>query len=117
MLELKHYIDGDIISPDRIASQLRTTKKEISQTLGMAPEALTRKRRIETPTVQSLLRVFLETLNTVKPQTGNSLMAYEWYRSEPIVGFGGRTPAEIVQDGEADALRAHILRRLDGGFA
>lgn len=116
MIELKQYTDEDLISPDRIATHLRTTKQEISQTLGISPEALTRKRRIKTPAVQSSLRKFIETLNTVTPMAGNALMAYAWYRSASIIGFGGRTPAEIVKDGEADALRNHILRRLDGGY-
>ena len=44
-------------------------------------------------------------------------MAYAWYRSEPIVGFGGRTPEEIVKDGENEALKSHILRSLEGGYA
>ncbi|MGB3723389.1 MAG: hypothetical protein WA979_11310 [Pacificimonas sp.] len=50
-------------------------------------------------------------------QFGNFMMAYAWYRSEPLIGFGGRTPEEIAKDGNFDGFRAHILRRLDGGFA
>lgn len=116
-MEMRNLIEDRLISPDRLAHHLRTTKREIGETLGIAPESLSRRQRIASVSVQTSLRHLVEILNTVSPAVGSSLMAYAWYRSEPITGFGGRTPEEIVKDGENDALRAHILRRLEGGYA
>lgn len=116
-MNLNELVDGSLISPDKIALALKTTKREISHTLGIVPEALTHKRTIQSPAVQTSLRHLVETLNTVTPAVGSPLMAYAWFRSEAIVGFGGRTPAEIIQDGEAEGLKAHILRRMEVGYA
>lgn len=109
--------EDQLISPDRLAAALRTTKKEIGATLGLSPQSLTRKDRIATASVQTALRHLLEILNAVAPSAGNTLLAFAWFRSEPIEGFGGRTPEEIVKDGEFEALRAHVRRKLEGGYA
>lgn len=111
------FVDGPDISPDFLVAELRTTKRELGETMGIAPESLSRKSRISSTSIQMQLRHLVEILNMVSAQFGNPMMAYAWYRSEPIVGFGGRTPEEIVKSGNFNGLRAHILRRLDGGFA
>lgn len=116
-MEMRELVDDNLISPERLARQLKTTKKEIGETLGIAPESLSRRQRIASMSVQTSLRHLVEILNAVTPAVGNSVMGYAWYRSEPIAGFGGRTPEEIVKSGEIDALKAHILRRLEGGYA
>jgi len=116
-MDMQKLVEDSLISPDLLARHLRTTKREIGETLGIAPESLSRKQRIASISVQTSLRHLIEILNAVSPAVGNSLMAYAWYRSEPVTGFGGRTPEEIVKDGENDALKAHILRRLEGGYA
>lgn len=114
---LSDVIEGPVISPDRLADAMRTTKKEIGTTLGLSPQSLSRKDRVATASVQTALRHLLEILNAVTPSFGNTLLAFAWFRSEPIEGFGGRTPEEIVKDGEFDALRAHVSRKLEGGYA
>jgi len=114
LAELTH---DDLISPDKLAVELRTTKREIGQTIGIPQESLSRKARIASAATQTSLRHLVEILNAVKPAVGNLVMAFAWFRSEPIVGFGGRTPEEIVKAGEFEALRAHIRRRLAGGYA
>jgi len=106
-----------LISPDKLAIELRTTKREISQTIGISQESLSRKARIASPATQTSLRHLVEILKAVKPTFGNLVMAFAWFRSEPIVGFGGRTPEEIVKDGEFEALRAHVRRSFEGGYA
>ncbi|MEM7444356.1 MAG: hypothetical protein AAF414_13610 [Pseudomonadota bacterium] len=116
-MALMDLTDGPVISPDKLAVELRTTKREIGETIGIAPESLSRKARIASAATQTSLRHLVEILNAVTPTFGNLVMAFAWFRSEPIVGFGGRTPEQIVKDGEFDALRAHIQRRLAGGYA
>lgn len=114
---LEKVADGQLISVDKLARELRTSKIEIGETIGVSPESLSRKKRVESPATQSALRRLLEVLNAVLPAAGNLIIAYAWFRSEPIVGFGMRTPEQIVKDGEFDALRAHIQRRYAGGYA
>jgi uncharacterized coiled-coil protein SlyX len=50
-------------------SALRTTKAEISETLGLASDALTRRQRMEVTKTQTRLREMLEILNRVEPTT------------------------------------------------
>lgn len=116
-MSLAELTDGPVISPEKLASELRTTKREIGETIGVPPESLSRKARVASVSTQTSLRHLVEILNAVKPAMGNLVMAFAWFRSEPIIGFGGRTPEAIVKDGEFDALRAHIQRRLAGGYA
>lgn len=114
---LEKVAEGPLISVDKLAHELRTTKAEIGATIGIAPESLSRKTRRSSPATQSALRRLLEILNAVLPAAGNLIIAYAWFRSEPIVGFGMRTPEQIVKDGEFEALRLHIQRRYAGGYA
>ena len=116
-MSLADLTQGTLISPDKLASELRTTKREIGETIGVPQESLSRKTRIASAATQTSLRHLIEILNAVKPAVGNLVMAFAWFRSEPITGFGGRTPEQIVKDGEFEALRAHIRRRLEGGYA
>lgn len=114
---LAQITDGPNISPDKLADELRTTKKEIGATIGIPAESLSRKARVTSSATQTSLRHLVEILIAVTPSVGNWVMAFAWFRSESIIGFGGRTPEEIVKDGEFDALRQHIRRRLVGGYA
>lgn len=107
----------DLISPTDLADQLRTTKKELGETLGVPPESLSRRERVRSKSTQTALRHLIEVLNAMEPVVGNRIMAFAWFRSEPLVGFGGRTPEEVVKDGEFEGLRIHIRRRLAGGYA
>ena len=116
-MKLADLTDGDLISPDKLASKLLTSKREIGETIGVSGESLSRKERISSRATQTSLRHMIEILIAVTPMVGNLVMAYAWFRSEPIVGFDGRTPDQIVKDGEFDALRAHVQRRLAGGYA
>ena len=116
-MALLDFTEGDLISPDKVASTLLTTKKEIGETMGIPGPSLSRKERIKSPATQRTLRHLVEVLIAVKPLVGNFIMAYAWFRSEPLVGFGGRTPDRVVKDGEFDALRTHIQRRIEGGYA
>ena len=47
-------------------------------------------------------------LNKVQPRFGSELIAYAWYRSEPLSGFGGRTAMQLVQDGKVKLVLEYI---------
>ena len=116
-IEFDAYIEGNLFSPAKIASALRTTKAEISETLGLASDALIRRQRMEATKTQTRLREMLEILNRVEPITGSILGAYAWFRSEPLQGFGGQTPDQLVRAGHANRVHAYLNRVMAGGYA
>ncbi|WP_300043493.1 antitoxin Xre/MbcA/ParS toxin-binding domain-containing protein [uncultured Paracoccus sp.] len=36
------------------------------------------------------------------------MIAYAWYRSEPLPGFSGLTAMQLVRDGQAEAVMDYI---------
>ena len=63
------------------------------------------------------LRELVEVLNKVEPRFGSELMAYAWYRSEPLPGFDGRTAMQLVQEGKAQQVLEYIDAVDAGVFA
>lgn len=116
-MRLQDYVAEQHFSPSLIANGLRTTKSEIAATLGLSQDAFSRSARIKAVKTQMRLREMLEVLNRVESQLGSALAAYAWFRSEPLSGFGGRTPDQLVRDGEAAKLHAYLDRVAAGGYA
>ena len=50
----------------------------------------------------------VEILNRVEPSFGSALIAYAWYRAEPLAGLGGMTAMQLVRDGQAAEVMACI---------
>ena len=116
-MQMSEFVAGDVFSPMRVAERLRTTKGEIAATLGLGKDAFSRRERIKAVKTQTRLREMLEVLNRVEAHAGSMLAAYAWFRSEPLTGFGNRTPDQLVRDGEAAALHAYLDRIMAGGYA
>ena len=109
--------EKQLFSPSRVAETLHTTRLEISHTLGLSQDALSRKQRIQSHKTQTRLREMLEILNRVESQSGSPIGAYAWFRSEPLPGFGGVTPNQLVRQGEAAQVHAYLDRVMAGGYA
>ena len=116
-MEFNAFTSEAGFSPTKIAQALRTSKSELAATLGLGSDALTRKQRLSAPKTQTRLREMLEILNRVEPQAGSLLAAYAWFRSQPLPGFGGLTPDQLVRDGHADWVHRYLDRVMVGGFA
>lgn len=116
-MEMIAYLDGQDFSPARIAESLRTTKTEIAATLGLGRDAFSRASRIRARKTQTRLREMLEILNRVEGRAGSQLAAYAWFRSEPLPGFGGLTPDQLLREGKADQVHAYLDRVMAGGHA
>lgn len=99
---------GAVSSLRRIAEVLRTTKDEIARTVGLGRDALLRPDRVQSPRTQRRLREMVEILNRVEPRFGSALIAYAWYRSEPLAGFAGLTPMQLVREGRAVEVMEYI---------
>jgi len=111
------FVEQSQFSPRRMAETLLTTQDEIARTAGLGRDAIARKDRLASPKSQSRLREMAEILNRLTPRLGSEMVAYAWYRSEPLPGFGGLTAARLVQDGKAEAVMEYIDAVDAGGFA
>ena len=96
------YADNGIFVPKKIAAELRTTSDDIARSAGLGRDAVQRRDRIPSPRTQRRLREMVEIVNKVEPRFGSALIAYAWYRSEPLPGFGGQTAMQLVRAGRAD---------------
>jgi len=108
-MALAQYADDGIFAPRKIADALRTTSEEIAQTAGLGRDAIQRKDRIRSDRTQRRLREMVEIVNKVEPRFGSALIAYAWYRSEPLSGFSGQTAMQLVRGGRA----AEVLDYVD----
>ncbi len=116
-MQFRNLTEDKVFSPPLIAEALRTTRLEMAQTLGLSQDALSRRQRICSCKTQTRLREMLEILNRVEAQNGSLLGAYAWFRSEPLPGFGGITPDQLVSQGKAGQVHAYLDRVMAGGYA
>jgi len=107
-MQISQFADGGLFDPRKIATVLRTSSEEVALTVGLGKDALQRRARVHSAKTQRRLRELVEVLNKVQPRFGSELMAYAWYRSEPLAGFDGRTAMQLVQDGKAQAVLEYI---------
>lgn len=99
--------DGYFV-PRKIAEALRTTSEEVARTAGLGRDAVQRKDRARSDRTQRRLREMVGVLNKVEPRFGSALIAYAWYRSDPLPGFSGQTAMQLVRSGRTDELLAYI---------
>jgi hypothetical protein len=107
-MTLVQYADNGFFAPRKIAEALRTTSEEVARTAGLGRDAVQRKDRVRSDRTQKRLREMVEILNKVEPRFGSALMAYAWYRSEPLPGFAGQTAMQLVRSGRADEVLDYI---------
>lgn len=105
---LTQYAEGGVFAPRKIADALRTTSEEIARSAGLGKDAVQRKDRVRSDRTQRRLREMIEIVNKVEPRFGSALMAYAWYRSEPLTGFSGQTAMQLVRNGRADEVLDYI---------
>ena len=105
---LAQFSDNGLFAPRKIADILRTTSAEVARSAGLGRDAVQRKDRVGSDRTQRRLREMVEILNKVEPRFGSALMAYAWYRSEPLPGFSGQTAMQLVRDGRAEDVLDYI---------
>ncbi len=116
-MHITNFAEAGQFEPRKIAAALRTSAEEIALTVGLGKDALQRRARISSDKTQRRLRELVEVLNKVEPRFGSELMAYAWYRSEPLPGFDGRTAMQLVQEGKAQQVLEYIDAVDAGVFA
>ncbi len=80
--------------PRKLIALLGTTGDELARTLGLDKDAT---HRMESDDIQRRLGSMIAVLSKVEPRFGSIIMAYAWYRSEPLSGFSGQTAMELVR--------------------
>lgn len=79
-----------------------------ARTAGLGKDAIQRKDRIHSDRTQRRLREMIEIVNKVKRRFGSALIAYAWYRSEPLSSFSGQTAKQLVRSGRAGEVLDYI---------
>jgi hypothetical protein len=99
---LAQFADDGFFAPRKIAHVFRTTSEDVARTAGLGRDAVQRANRLRSDKTQRRLREMIEVINKAEPRFGSALLAYAWYRSEPLAGFSGQTAMRLVQGGRAD---------------
>ena len=107
-MDLIDVSDDGLFTPSKIAAAFRTTSEEVARTVGLGRDAVQRRDRVRSDKVQRRLREMVEIVNKVEPRFGSPLMAYAWYRSEPLSGFSGQTAMQLVRDGRASEVLDYV---------
>lgn len=116
-MQVNKLMQDQVFSPALIATELRTTRRELAGTLGLGKDAFTRTPRMQARRFQVRLRQLVEILNRVEPRMHSPIAAYAWFRSARLPGFAGATPTLLVRDGKSGDVRAYLDRIALGGYA
>lgn len=116
-MQIMRFAEGGQFEPRKIATTLRTSTEEVAMTVGLSKDALQRRTRVNSDKTQRRLRELVEVLNKIEPRFGSELIAYAWYRSEPLPGFDGQTAMQLVQEGKTQQLLEYIDAVDAGVFA
>lgn len=107
-MSLETYITRGVFDPKRIAAALFTSADDLARSVGLGKDAVQRAVRVRQPKTQRRLRELVEVLNKVEPRFGSPLIAYAWFRSQPLPGFSGQTAMQLVQAGRVNDVLDYI---------
>lgn len=113
-MSIAQYADAGVFSARKIAAVLRTTNEDVARSAGLGRDAVQRVNRLRSAKTQTMLRNMVEVINKVEPRFGSPLMAYAWYRSEPLSGYSGQTAMQLVRAGRVDDVLTY-LDAIDAG--
>lgn len=105
---LLQYSENGFFAPRKIADAFRTTSEEVARTAGLGKDAVQRKDRVRSDKTQRRLREMVEVINKIEPRFGSTLVAYAWYRSEPLPGFSGQTAMQLVRGGRVEEVLEYV---------
>ncbi|BBE72067.1 antitoxin Xre/MbcA/ParS toxin-binding domain-containing protein [Oharaeibacter diazotrophicus] len=107
-MDLGRYADDGWFAPAKIAEMFRTSSEEVARSAGLGRDAVQRRDRVRSVRTQRRLREMVEIVNKVRPRFGSDLVAFAWYRSEPLAGFSGRTAMQLVREGRAEEVLDYV---------
>ena len=110
-MRLKEFVEDQALSPRLIAGELRTTKSEIADTLGLSKDAFMHASLVRARKTQARLRQMLEILNRVEAATGSPLAAGLRRRHPRSVGAGGQGRPGACVSGPRHGGRLRLILR------
>ena len=117
-MDMQKLVDDQVLSPALVARVLRTTPTEIASTLGIGQGALSPGTAATSLRTQTRLREMMDILRRVQVHTGCAgIVAYAWFRSEPLSGLDYMTPVQLVRRGKAEYVIAYLDQVVAGGYA
>ena len=99
------------ISPKRLSKALGVKVANLAQLTGVHRNTL---RNPASERLQGRMREMVKVISAATELTGDVDKAIYWYRNEPIADYDYCTAAELVADGQAEAVLA-FLRDLENG--
>mgnify|MGYP001627760475 CR=1 FL=1 len=102
---------------DALLEGLRVSKTELASVLGMSRDAVSKTARLNSRASQRRLKDLVEILLRSSAWAGSIPQAFAWFTAQPLPSFGQQTAADLVREGRADAVKAHLSRITVGGFA
>lgn len=103
------------ISPERVSETLHMPMARLAELAHVHRNTLARQP--DSPLVQERLGMVARIVAAAGDLTGDTGRAVVWFRHQPLAGFDGRTAEELVADGHADAVLAHLEMLRDGIYA
>ena len=116
-MNIAAFTEKSLFSPRKLADGLMTSQEDVARSAGLGRDAIARKDRLASAKTQTRLREMVEILNRLSPRFGGDLVAYAWYRSQPLPGFAGKTCAGLVAEGRAQMVMDYLDAVDAGGFA
>ena len=103
------------ISPKRMSHALRVPLSHLARIAKVHRNTLA--RHPDSPAVQERLGEVARIVSTAADLLGgDARRAIVWFKHQPLAGFDGRTAEELVADGDAAAVLAHLEMLRDGGY-
>lgn len=99
------------ISPARLSKALGVKVTNLAELTGVHRNTL---RNPGSERLQTRMREMVKAISAAAVLTGDLQKAIYWYRNEPIADYGHRTAAELVAEGEIEAVLAYV-RDLENG--
>ncbi|WP_027062329.1 hypothetical protein [Mesorhizobium loti] len=93
------------ISPKRLSQALGVKVANLAKLSGVHRNTL---RNPSSERLQGRMREMVKVISAVTELAGDVDKAIYWYRNEPIADHGHRTAAELVADGQVEAVLAFI---------
>jgi uncharacterized protein (DUF2384 family) len=112
---LESVQQGNMIAPKLMAAELRVPMTELAKLAGVNRNTLSTKAG--STAVQAGLGMIARIIERAAQLAGDEGRAIIWFRHQPIVGFGGKTAEELVEDGHAEAVLWHLESLENGVYA
>ena len=113
--------DEGRLLPGKVADLLHLSQEEMADLVGAHRNTVARAP--DGPRVQRRLGVVIQILTAAmammeSPDSVDTRnRAILWFKHQPLPGFGARTAAELVRDGQEKAVLFHLATLEEGGYA